>query len=50
MQTLDETLSRRLLTQGQHSEISAWVAQAKTPEEILQMPEALWRSLALQVC
>jgi hypothetical protein len=47
MQTLDEMLSRRLLTQGQHSEISAWVAQAKTPEAILQMPEALWRSLAL---
>ena len=47
MQTLDEMLSRSLLTPGQHAEISAWIAQAKTPEAIMQMPEALWRSLAL---
>ena len=47
MQTLDEMLSRSLLTSAQHAEISAWIAQAKTPEAIMQMPEALWRSLAL---
>ena len=47
MQTLDEMLSRSLLTQGQHAEISAWIAQAKNPEAIMQMPEGLWRSLAL---
>lgn len=47
MQTLDEMLSRCLLTPGQHAEISAWVAKAKTPEAILQMPDALWRKLAL---
>lgn len=47
MQTLDEMLSRRLLTQGQHAEIGAWIAQAKTPEAILEMPAGLWRCLAL---
>jgi hypothetical protein len=47
VQTLDEMLSRSLLTSRQHAEISAWIAQAKTPEAIMQMPEALWRSLAL---
>ncbi|HEX5683413.1 MAG TPA: hypothetical protein VFY73_05195 [Ideonella sp.] len=47
MQTLDEMLGRSLLTPAQHAEISAWIAQAKTPEAIMQMPEALWRSLAL---
>ena len=47
MQTLDEMLSRSLLTPHQHAEIGAWIAHAKTPEAILQMPEALWRSLAL---
>ena len=47
MQTLDEMLQRRLLSPAQHAEIGAWVAQAKTPERILQMPDALWRSLSL---
>jgi hypothetical protein len=47
MQTLDEMLSRHLLTSAQHAEIGAWIAQAKTPEAILQMPAALWRTLAL---
>ena len=47
VQTLDEMLSRRLLTARQHADISAWITQAKTPEAILQMPESLWRSLAL---
>lgn len=47
MQTLDEMLSRRLLTPTQHADIRAWIAQARTPEAILQMPAALWRTLAL---
>lgn len=47
MQTLDEMLERRLLTETQHAEIGAWIAHAKTPEAILGMPAPLWRSLAL---
>lgn len=47
MQTLDDMLSRQLLTPDQHAEIGAWIRQARTPEAILQMPAALWRSLAL---
>lgn len=47
MQTLDEMRDRCLLTAQQHAEIGAWVAQARTPEGILAMPEALWRSLEL---
>lgn len=47
MKTLDEMLGRRLLSQEQHEGIAAWIAQARTPEAILQMPEPLWRALAL---
>jgi hypothetical protein len=47
MQTLDEMLALHLLTVDQHAEISAWVAQAKTPEAIMQMRPALWRRLEL---
>ena len=47
MQTLDEMLTRRLLSSDQHGEIGAWIAQAKTPEGILQMPPGLWRTLEL---
>lgn len=47
MQTLDEMLSRKLLTTNQHAEISAWVTRTKTPGAILQMPDRLWRSLEL---
>jgi hypothetical protein len=47
MQTLDEMLSRHLLSPSQHAEIGAWIARAKTPEAIMQMPDELWRSLAL---
>jgi len=47
MQTLNEMLDRKLLSPDQHADIGAWIAQAKTPEGILQMPDALWRSLAL---
>jgi hypothetical protein len=47
MQTLDEMLTRKLLSVDQHAEISAWVAAARTPEAILQMPPPLWRTLEL---
>lgn len=47
MQTLNEMLSRKLLTGAQHSEIGAWIAHARTPEAIMQMPAPLWRTLAL---
>lgn len=47
MQTLDEMLDRRLLTPDQHADIAAWVMRARTPEAILQMPPALWRTLEL---
>lgn len=47
MQTLDEMLSRQLLTADQHAAIGAWIRQARTPEAIMAMPPALWRSLAL---
>ena len=47
MQTLDEMLTRRLLTADQHGEIGAWIAHARTPEGILQMPPGLWRTLEL---
>lgn len=47
MQTLDEMRDRGLLTAQQHAEIGAWVSRVRTPEGILAMPEALWRSLEL---
>ena len=47
MQTLDDMLNLNLLTADQHAEIGAWVAQARTPEAIMQMPAALWRTLEL---
>lgn len=47
MQTLDEMLNRKLLTPGQHFEIGAWIAHARTPEAIRQMPPSLWRALEL---
>lgn len=47
MQTLDEMLSRHLLNAEQHAEIAAWIAQARTPERILEMPGELWRTLEL---
>ena len=45
MKTIDEMLHLDLLTPAQHHDISAWIAQARTPEEILQMPTALWQAL-----
>ena len=47
MQTLDDMLSLNLLTADQHAEIGAWVAKARTPEGIMKMPPALWRTLEL---
>jgi len=45
MKTIDEMLSLDLLTRDQHTQISAWIARSASPEEILQMPSALWRAV-----
>jgi len=45
MRTIDEMLHLALLTPEQHKQISAWIAQADSPEEILQMPAVLWRAI-----
>jgi hypothetical protein len=45
MKTLDEMLHLELLSPDQHQQISAWVAQADSPEAILQMPAALWQAV-----
>ena len=47
MQTLDEMLSRHFLSVEQHEQISAWIAAARTPQAILEMPAELWRTLEL---
>ena len=47
MNTLNEMRERSLLTDAQHSEIRAWVAEARTPEAIMRMPAHLWRALTL---
>lgn len=47
MKTLDEMLNLKLLTADQHAQIGAWVARSHTPEAIMAMPPALWRSLEL---
>ena len=47
MKTLDEMLSRRLLTRDQHAEMAQWIADARTPEAIMRMPAPLWRALEL---
>ncbi len=47
VKTLDEMFGKGLLTREQHADIGAWIAQARTPERILQMPAPLWRALAL---
>jgi hypothetical protein len=46
MQTLDDMLSRHLLTPEQHAQIG-WIAAARTPQAILDMPADLWRTLEL---
>ncbi len=45
MKTIDEMLNLALLTTDQHHQISAWIAQANSPEEILKMPAPLWRAV-----
>ena len=47
MQTLDEMVSLSPLTPDQHFEIGAYIARARTPELIMQMPPHLWRALEL---
>lgn len=45
MRLIDEMLNLALLTADQHRQISAWIAQANTPDDILQMPAPLWRAV-----
>lgn len=45
MKTIDEMLNLALLTSDQHHQITAWIADAKSPEEILKMPTALWQAV-----
>jgi len=45
MKTIDEMLNLGLLTSDQHHQISAWIQQADSPEEILKMPAPLWRAV-----
>lgn len=45
MKTIDEMLHLALLTPDQHHDISAWIAHADSPEEILKMPPLLWQAL-----
>ena len=47
MQTLDDMLSLNLLTEDQHAEIRSWIAQTHTPDAIMEMRPALWRTLEL---
>lgn len=43
MKTIDEMLHLSLLTPDQHRDISTWIAQANSPDDILKMPPALWQ-------
>jgi hypothetical protein len=45
MKTIDEMLYLALLTPDQHCQISVWIAQANSPEEILKMPPVLWNAI-----
>jgi hypothetical protein len=45
MKTIDEMLNLALLSADQHQQISAWIAQASSPEDILKMPASLWRAV-----
>lgn len=42
MKTIDEMLNLELLTREQHLQVSDWIARSGSPDEILQMPAALW--------
>ena len=41
MKTIDEMLHLALLTPDQHHQISAWIAHADSPEEILKMQQTI---------
>ena len=45
MKTIDEMLHLELLTSEQHSFISEWIAQSRSPERILQRPSPMWQAL-----
>lgn len=45
MKTIDEMLNLALLTTDEHQQISSWIAQADTPDDILKMPPLLWRAV-----
>ena len=45
MKTIDEMLNLALLTPDEQQQISRWIAQADTPDEILKMPPLLWRAV-----
>jgi hypothetical protein len=45
MKTIDEMLNLALLTPDEHQQISRWIAQADSPDEILKMPPLLWRAV-----
>ena len=45
MKTIDEMLHLALLTFDQHQQISAWIAHADSPEDILKMPPPLWQAV-----
>ncbi len=45
MKTIDEMLNLALLTPDEHRQISQWIDQARSPDEILKMPAPLWRAV-----
>lgn len=45
MRTIDEMLHLELLSQAEHHQIAAWIADSTSPDAILAMPQALWRAL-----
>ena len=45
MKTIDEMLHLALLTPDEHQQISHWIARSATPDEILAMPQPLWRAV-----
>jgi hypothetical protein len=45
MKTIDEMLNLDLLTPEQHHDISAWIAHADTPDDIMKMPAPLWQAV-----
>lgn len=45
MKTIDEMLHLALLTPDQHHQISTWIEQSDSPEDILKMPAPLWQAV-----